>query len=190
MQKQTLNFLEAYRDLESEIEQSSVYEFEKTLDPESVDAKRLTVTRIIRNYIIHVDPEFIVPSKSLTDFVKKLTEKERNKKLKYKNVMKKINHVTLANKNIEIINMLKPSTPVIPIIDKGLFIGLFTKDVAIKIIQQDKQKNTVRNIKAMLELPKAYAKPDTLYNNFKDILIITEDGKKSGKYLGIVYPKK
>ena len=147
----TQYFLDEYKTLEGILTKNNlgtVLDYENNL-PEGKDKNKLKLCRIIRNYIVHEDAKFIVPSTEMVKFIMTLKDKVDGKGVTLNKRAYTVKF-TEDTKVSEIVNFLAKKKLYgdidIPIYDKiGLnVIGAFKTREIINLISKGEYKQTTK----------------------------------------------
>lgn len=175
-------FLEAYRNLDTELKANSttVLEYENTM-PDGIDKEKLKICRLMRNYMSHNDTDFISTTIKQINFVEKFTEEIRKSAHCVKDEMKKIKTVRYTEPIKNIITQID-KTAVVPVESKaGIY--LVDKDILIHQLAQGNKKIVVPAKLPKYNYLNKMARMDSVG---KGIFIVTDNGTATGKYLGLL----
>lgn len=152
-----MEFLEKYKELEELLreEDTTVLIYEETL--ESADDKdKLRISRQMRNYIQHHSDKFLSPTKEMVAFISSLVEKEKAKKEKVKDRLKRLKAIKDTDKLEDACKwMSRNKKNYAPIIDKnGLYLGVLTTSNLITALTRLSLKKKVAEVGRLPKLPK------------------------------------
>lgn len=144
-----MEFLEKYKELEELLreENATVLIYEEAL--ESADDKdKLRISRQMRNYIQHHSDNFLSPTKEMVAFISSLVEKEKAKKEKVKDRLKRLKAVKDTDKLEDVCKwMSKNKKTYAPIVDKnGAFLGVLTTPTLITALTKLSLKKKVAEV--------------------------------------------
>ncbi len=174
-------FLDAFRALDIELkdQDTTVLNYENSLN--GLDAEKLKVCRIMRNYMAHNDTTFLTASNEQIKFLDGLTTEVLKKAHLVRDEMKRIKEIKSTEPIKNVIAALDKS-PIVPIVDKrGIF--LVDKDILIHQLAAGAKK-----IVMPTKLPKYnyIGKLVKIDKIGRGTYIVTDSGTADGKYLGIL----
>lgn len=173
-------FLQAYKELETELKYigQSVLDYENSLSDTDDNKEKLKLCRIVRNYISHNSDNFAGTTNEMIKFLNSLTSKINKLSKTAKDIMVKPNFI---KPNEPIKNILPLIKKPIVVLDKEKFICLVKKDYLLDLIAAGEKKFIV---------PKKhdykFTTKETHLEDMQGEYIITNDGTKNGKVIGIV----
>lgn len=173
-------FLDCYRNLENELryEGKTVLDYENSLQDEDIKDK-LKLCRITRNYLAHHDTKFVTATIDMCKFLDQLAIKVRQSGGIVRDEMKKTKAVTEVEQLKNILPMIAKGR--VPVINK--------QNQCIFILDSDYYISLLAKKATKLELPKKlpklnYVKKEDRLDGLYGFYVVTEDGTKSGKYIG------
>ena len=183
-------FLTAYKALEEvlTVQGKTVFDFEQELS--QTDMKRMQLCRLTRNFLQHENEKFILPSKEMTVFIKRMTEHALRSVEKARDQMKRVSPVLSSEKMKDAANKLD-KYPVLPVVSEDkTFLGLLTDESIRKAVISNTLSKKISLQKENITFcnKKVFIRPDTLLQDLSEpFYIVTDDGTENGKYKGILF---
>ncbi len=173
-------FLDAFRALDTELKLDgmTVLDYENGLD--ETNKEKLKVCRIMRNYMAHNDMTFLGTTTDQVKFLEKLASEIRKKSHTIKDEIEKVTPLKYTVPIKDVTAVLAKHTVAVLETKSGLY--LVDKDMLIKQLALGNKKVSIP-----VKLPsyKYISKDERVQNIGRGIYIVTSDGTKEGKYLGI-----
>lgn len=175
-------FLDAFKELETELRGLglSVLDYENNL-PDGTEKERLKICRIIRNYLSHQDKKFVTASEEMIKFISDLALNARRKTHIVANDL-------IRQKTVKSNEYLKNILPLlvkinVPVEDvNGQIIYLLDANDYCKMLNKG-----LKRLELPKKLPKLnYVSKDTKIEDLMNgMYVVTSNGKKDGKYIGL-----
>jgi len=184
--KLTSEFVDTYKMLEAALalQETNVREYETAL-PER-EAKRLQLCRLTRNFIVHDEAGFIVPSPAMLAFLKKHAEMQERLRKQVADIMCRVQAAKESEKMQDVARRIKLSRPFIPITDKdGKYLGIITADAIVGAVNKGALRRSVTANFALMTRGNVvdwHTPADDLPAGW----VIAVD-TATGKYKGVVY---
>lgn len=177
----TDKFLEAYKELESELKYNgqSVLDYENSLS--GTEQEKLKVCRIMRNYMSHNDTNFLTPSDEQIKYLNSITLNIRKKAHCVKDEMKKVVLVKETETLKNILPMIA-KYPIVPIATK-IGVYLLDKDTFVTLLAKGEKKAV---IPSRLPKYKYVDKNERMETLSSGTYIVTSTGNDEGDYVGIL----
>ena len=173
-------FLDAFRALDTELKLDgmTVLDYENGLD--ETNKEKLKVCRIMRNYMAHNDMTFLSTTSDQVKFLEKLASEIRKKSHTIKDEVEKITPLKYTAPIKDVTAVLSKHTVAVLETKAGFY--LVDKDM---LITQLALGNKKISIPVKLPTYRYVSKDERITNIGRGIYIVTSDGTKEGKYLGI-----
>lgn len=164
-------FLKAYKELEQELGEVSVYDYSLGLDKEAGD--KLNLCRIIRNYLSHNADDFVKATKEMTEFTQSRAKAVRAMRTTVKDTLLKVKPVE-PGESLEVVARRLMRTEALPVVEDGEYKGVYTDRSVREGVY--KGKCTLIQINVV--------SPDSLLSEVKELSVVC----KGKKYMGVVKP--
>ena len=168
---------------------TNVYEYTTDmLDPK--EQNKMHLCRNVRNYLVHEPEDFIYPTQEMIDFLDMHTKKVEMMTGHVKDVMVSVTPLTDKDTVLDAARKLSRYKCIPYVNDDGVLVGLVTDTTIRKSIINCDIDSSVKEIEKYLEKGKKFIKasaPAKSLSTTCPIQIVTDTGKRDGKYKGIVF---